>query len=426
MSSKEPQSVNPFEGFSKLSLKEKETRLKTLTGLTDEDFAVLQNSDKGLTLEKAEHLIENVVGLYSLPLGIAAGFSIDGKDIAIPMVVEETSIVAAASSVAKWVRKNGGFKTKTLGRLIIGQIQFPKITDVAKLLKTFEAHQQELLALANSIVPTLVARGGGVSGFQIRTLPRPDGHTMVVVHVLCDPCDAMGANLINQICEGLKPALEDITGEAVGLCILSNLVDTKLVEATCEIKDITPALGAAIEEAALFAELDPYRRATHIKGIMNGIDPILIATGNDWRAVEAGVHTYASLPGTPKALTSWKYKNGTLYGRITAPLAVGTVGGVTKIHPAAQVSLKLMGIEHAEDLARICAVVGLAQNLGALRALSSEGIIKGHMRLHASNLAMMAGASKEEFPLLEAALKSEAKISLTKAHELLNEIRMRR
>lgn len=415
-------SESPFEGFSKLSRQERRERLLEHTSLSAEDLDTLADAG-ALSLGQAEHLIENVIGAYALPMGVAPGFLIDGRDVVVPLVVEETSIVAAVSAMAKWVRRNGGFTTRALGHLIIGQVQFPRVSNVDAFIMAFDRHEVELLRLANSVVPGLVSRGGGVTGFQVRTLERPDGGTMVVVHILANPCDAMGANLINQVAEALKPTLEEISGERVGLCILSNLVDTKLVEATCVIRDIDAELGQAIQEATLFAQLDPYRRATHIKGIMNGIDPVLIATGNDWRAVEAGIHTYASLPGTPKAITSWEYRDGALHGRFLAPLAVGTVGGVTKIHPSAQIALKLMGVGHAEDLARICAATGLAQNLGALRALCSEGIIKGHMRLHASNFALMAGADKNEFPILEERLKSESRISLSRAQELLAEMR---
>jgi hydroxymethylglutaryl-CoA reductase len=419
----QPNSTNPFEGFSKLTPQERKDKILQLGLLSKTDLNVLEDPSLGLTQEQAQHLIENVIGLYSLPLGVATGFLIDGRDVLVPMVVEETSIVAAASASAKWIRRNGGIKTRALGHLIIGQVQFPRVSDFENLSKTISSHKDRLLAEANAIVPNLVARGGGVESIELRALARPDGHTMAVLHVYADACDAMGANLITMVCEGLKPTLESLTGEKVGLCILSNLVDSKLVEATCEIKDIDPMLGKAIEDATLFAELDPYRRATHIKGIMNGIDPILIATGNDWRAVEAGVHAYANLSKSPKAITSWTYKNGSLHGCLVAPLAVGTVGGVTKIHPVAKVALKLMQIENAQDLARVCAAVGLAQNLGALRALCSEGIIRGHMQLHASNFAIMAGATKDELPHLEKVLRSEPKVTLSRAQELLQEMR---
>lgn len=411
-----------FDGFSKLGFEERRAKLQKIASLTDNEMAILSGGAASLSIDQAEHLVENVVGLFTLPMGIATHFKIDGRDVPVPMVVEETSIIAAASAAAKWVGRNGGFRTKTHGNLIIGQVQFPSIKAPEAFADGIKAKREELIEIANDTVPNLVARGGGVRDLQIRLIERPDQSQMAVIHVLCDPCDAMGANLINQVCEALKAPLEEITGEKVGLCILSNLVDTKLVEATCVVRDIDPELGKRIEEATLFANLDPYRGATHNKGVMNGIDPILIATGNDWRAVEAGVHAFQGMNGY-SSVTSWSYQGGALYGRFLAPIAVGIVGGVTKIHPAAKIALKMMGVEKAEDLARICAAVGLGQNFAALRALCSEGIVQGHMRLHAANLALAAGASKQEIPLVEERLKAEVRITLSRAKEVLAEIR---
>ncbi|MBI2605842.1 MAG: hydroxymethylglutaryl-CoA reductase, degradative [Deltaproteobacteria bacterium] len=414
----------PFEGFSKLTFEQRMSRLREFVSLSDDEAQALAGAGAhGLTVDQAENLIENVIGVYALPIGLATHFKIDGRDLAVPMAVEETSIIAAASAAAKWVRRNGGFRTRALGKHIIGQIQFPAIEDVPGFAAKINAMSEKLIAQANGLIPNLVARGGGVVGLRIRWLDRPDGEKMAVLHLLCDPCDAMGANLINQVCEGLKPQLEELTGERIGLCILSNLVDTKLVEATCEISEIAPSLGRAIEEATLFANLDPYRCATHNKGVMNGIDPVLIATGNDWRAVEAGMHANAGLGGKCRSMTEWKYSGGVLYGKLCAPIAVGTVGGVTRIHPAAKVALKILGVEHAEELARILAATGLAQNLAALRALCTEGIVRGHMRLHASNLAIMAGASEHEVRALQDRLRDEENITLARARELLGEIR---
>jgi hydroxymethylglutaryl-CoA reductase len=250
---------------------------------------------------------------------------------------------------------------------------------------------------------------------------------MLVIHVLCDPCDAMGANLINQICEHLKPYIEKITDEKVGLCILSNLVDGKLVVAEVTIRNIEPTLGKGIEEASLFAEADPYRATTHNKGVMNGIDPILIATGNDWRAVEAGVHAFASMSGTYQPITKWRMKGFDLIGHFEAPLALGVVGGVTQVHPTTKVILKMLQVTKAEDLARICAAVGLVQNLGALKALSTVGIVKGHMNLHAANLAIAAGAEVHEIgqvrERLSKMLELKKKINLTDAKEILEDLR---
>jgi hydroxymethylglutaryl-CoA reductase len=417
-------SQSPFEGFSKKSLPERQERLRQFASLTTEELDILAGDRQSLSVEQAEHLIENVVGVFALPLGLATHFRIDGTDRVIPMAVEETSIIAASSSAAKWVRRNGGFKTRTLGNLIIGQVQFPSLKNPEQFSNVVAENNGVLLELANSVVPNLVARGGGVRELQVRPLSRPDGQMMAVLHVLCDPVDAMGANLVNQICEALKEPLEKLTGERVGLCILSNLVDTKLVEATCEIRDINPELGNAIAEATLFANLDPYRGTTHNKGVMNGVDPILIATGNDWRAVEAGVHAYMSLGGKYRSITEWSYEDGVLRGRFCAPLAVGTVGGVTRLHPTARICLKVLGVEKSEELARICAAAGLAQNLAALRALCSEGIVKGHMRLHATNLALAAGAEKHEIGLVEEKLRQEQRITLSRAKELLEQIRV--
>ena len=252
---------------------------------------------------------------------------------------------------------------------------------------------------------------------------------MLVIHILCDPKDAMGANVINQVCEGLKPEIEALTEEKVGLCILSNLVDQKLAVAVVHLPGVDAELGEGIQEASLFAEHDPYRAATHNKGVMNGIDPILLATGNDWRAVEAGVHAFAARSGHYSPITIWRYAEGTLSGRIEIPMAVGIVGGVTTIHPQARASLKLLGVKHAEDLARTCAAVGLVQNLGALKALTTVGIVRGHMQLHAQNLALAAGAqaheSEEVVLELRETLRIEKRINATHARAAIEKVRER-
>jgi hydroxymethylglutaryl-CoA reductase len=345
------------------------------------------------------------------------------------MAVEETSIIAAASATAKWVAANGSITTYSKGNLIIGQVQLPSVRDAERARAILHDHRENLIGLANACLPGLVSRGGGVRDLAIRTLERPDGsgNSMLVIHLLCDPCDAMGANLINQVCEALKPRIEDLTGEKVGLCILSNLVDGKLAVAEVVVRNVDPTIGRGIEEATLFAKADPYRATTHNKGILNGIDPILIATGNDWRAVEAGAHAYAARSGKYQPLSDWKMVGNDLHGRIELPLAVGIVGGVTRVHPTAGVALKILGIEHAEELARIAAAVGLVQNLGALKALSTVGIVKGHMQLHAANLAIAAGAEIHEIASvreqLTEVLKVEKTINLSRAKEILNAVR---
>lgn len=421
---------NFFENFHRLSREERVERLKLFCGLNDNDVEALM-SRNALTLEMAEHFIENVVGLYSLPLGIATNFVIDGKLVPIPMVVEETSIVAAASATAKWVCKTGKISTYMRGNLIIGQIQIPTVEDVARARDVLNANRNALIDFANHKIPGLVARGGGIQSLEFREIPRPDGTgTMLVIHVLCNPVEAMGANIINQVCELLKPEIERLTFERVGLCILSNLVDTKLAVAEIEVPDVDPVVGHGIEEATLFAKADPYRAATHNKGVLNGIDPIVIATGNDWRAVEAGAHAYASRTGKYQPITEWWMEGRTLRGRLELPMALGTVGGVTRLHPTAKVALKILGADTSEKLARICVSVGLVQNLGALKALATVGIVKGHMQLHAANLALQAGANANELQemreLLADCLKVEKKIDVTRAKQILQEVRERR
>lgn len=424
------------EGFHRLPQSERLERVRQLCDLNEEDLRVISGK-KPLAPEIAEHLIENVIGYFPIPLGVATNFTIDGRDLLIPMAVEETSIIAAASATAKWVRREGSIRTYSKGNLIIGQVQLPSVKNVAYARKVLHENRDLLIQLSNACIPGLVDRGGGVRDIAIRELSRnggplgsdlASGGTMLVLHLLCDPCDAMGANLINQVCEALKPRVESLTGEKVGLCILSNLVDGKLAAAEVVVRNIDPVVGRGIEEATLFAKADPYRAATHNKGVLNGIDPILISTGNDWRAVEAGAHAYASRSGKYQPLTDWRVEGSDLIGRIELPMAVGTVGGVTKIHPTAQVALKMMRITKAEELGRICAAVGLVQNLGALKALATVGIVKGHMQLHAANLAIAAGAEIHEVARvrdrLAHILKTEKTINLTRAREVLESIRV--
>lgn len=416
------------EGFHRLSRKERLERVQELCQLSEDEVAHL-SGETPLSFEMAEHLIENVVGYFSIPMGVATNFTIDGKDLLIPMAVEETSIIAAASATAKWVRREGSIQTYVKGNLIIGQVQLPLVQNVTHAKKSLHENRELLMGLANACIPGLVARGGGIRDIAVRELDRPDGQgTMLVLHILCDPCDAMGANLINQVCEALKPRVEELTGEKVGLCILSNLVDSKLVVAEVVIRNIDPEVARGIEEAALFAQADPYRAATHNKGVLNGIDPILIATGNDWRAVEAGIHAYAARSGKYQPVTHWVRQGADLLGRIEVPMAVGIAGGVTRIHPTAKVALKMLKVSKAEDLARICAAVGLVQNLGALKALATVGIVKGHMQLHAANLAIAAGAEIHEVAQvrdrLAQILKVEKNINLSRAREILQSLRV--
>lgn len=418
-----------FPGFSKLSREERLLVLVEAGVLGVEDVAYLEKG--GLRdLSLAEKFIENVVGWFQLPLGVATNFCIDGRDFVIPMAVEETSIVAAASKTAKWVRENGEIKTEIRGTDIIGQIQLAKVRDVAAFRELILNKKTELIEAANREVAFgLVRRGGGVKDLQVRDIPRGEGLSMVVIHVLMDPCDAMGANMINQVCEYLKAPIEALTSEKVTMCILSNLVDTRLTRATVKMK-VEEDLAARIQEASLFAQLDPYRAATNNKGVLNGIDPILIATGNDWRAVEAGVHAFAARDGQYRSITRWTAEGETLTGVLEAPLIVGTVGGVTTLHPTARIAMRLLGVQSAAELSRVLAAVGLVQNLGALRALTTVGIIEGHMKLHIKNLALGAGAEEREIPSvarkLEEMLTLRKRISLSNAIEVLQELRASR
>ena len=419
--------TSALAGFGKLSQEERYAKLVEIGALTASEAQHLKAGGlKDLTL--AEKFIENVIGYFQVPMGIATNFRIDGRDVVIPLAVEETSIVAAASKTAKWVREVGEITTETLGELIIGQIQIARVRDIAGLRAKLQDAKPEFIKLANrDVAHGLVARGGGVEDIVLREIDRPDGEKMAVIHVHANPCDAMGANIINQVCEYLKGPIQELTGETVTMCILSNLVDTKLTRAKVVIHDIEEDLGKRIEEASLFANLDPYRAATNNKGVMNGIDPILIATGNDWRAVEAGVHAYAARSGQYRSITTWTYQGGKLIGVLEAPIVVGTVGGVTKLHPTAQMSLSMLKVSSASELSRICAAVGLVQNLGALKALTTVGIIEGHMKLHIRNLTLGAGASEREVPLvqkrLEEILMMTKRFSLQNAVEVLREIR---
>lgn len=420
-----------LDGFSKLSREERYHRLLQLGYIGQAEYDFLMNEmpmDSGLP----DHFIENALGSYKMPVGVAVHFRINGEDKVIPMAVEETSIIAAASKTAKWVKQNGEITARSLGKEIIGQIQIARSKNATQAVEKVLAHKQQLLEEANRVAGGMVKRGGGVKDITARIIPRSierpeDKDSMVVFHVLMDPCDAMGANVINQVCEALKPKIEELTQDVVTMCILSNLVDTKLTEAKVIIRNIDPEVGKGIEEASLFAQVDPYRAATNNKGVMNGIDAVLVATGNDWRAVEAGVHAYAASSGRYKSITKWEMVGKDLVGTLVAPIVVGTVGGVTQLHPAAKMALKILKVKEAEELSQIAACVGLIQNLGALKALSSVGIVQGHMRLHAGNLALQAGANASELPqvqvILQKLLDSQKKITVQDAKDILDKLR---
>ena len=416
-----------FRGFSKLNREERFQRLQEMGALTFDDVRFLR-AGAPVPIEMAEKFIENTLGFFQLPLGVATNFEIDGRAVVIPMVVEETSIIAAASKTAKWVREHGAITTELVGRDIIGQIQIARVRDFENVVAQVRRFEREWVELANvEVAAGLVRRGGGVKSMSVRRLDRGDGDHMAVIHVLADACDAMGANIINQVCEFLKAPLEAATGESVTMCILSNLVDSRLTRARIEMTGLDAASMDRIEEASLFARVDPYRAATNNKGVLNGIDPILIATGNDWRAVEAGVHAYAARDGQYRSITSWRRDGERLIGLFEAPVILGIVGGVTTLHPTAKMCLRMLDVESAEDLSRVCAAVGLTQNLGALRALTTVGIIEGHMKLHIKNLGLGAGANENEMPFvqrrLEEILSSRKRVSLSNAIDVLTELR---
>jgi len=416
-----------FKGFSKLTYDERLKTLRDYDLLNEEESDYLKHG--GLQdMALAEKFVENVIGYFQLPMGVATHFHIDGRDYLIPMAVEETSIIAAASKTAKWVRECGSIQTEIVGRHIIGQIQIAKVKDFTKFSATILSQKSALIEMANREVAFgLVNRGGGVQDLTVRQIDRGDGFDMAIVHIYMDPCDAMGANIINQVCEYLKAPIQDLTGEKVTMCILSNLVDSKVTCATVTLTQVDPDLAEKIEEASRFAELDSYRAATNNKGVLNGIDPILIATGNDWRAVEAGLHAYACRSGQYRSITKWRKVGTSLIGQIETPLVVGTVGGVTSLHPSARLAMKILGVQSAQELSRVIAAVGLVQNLGALRALTTVGIIEGHMKLHIKNLSLGAGATDKEMPYvvkkLEEILALRKRISLSNAVEVLSDLR---
>ncbi|MDF2684341.1 MAG: hydroxymethylglutaryl-CoA reductase, degradative [Brevibacillus sp.] len=385
-------------GFYKLSPEERLEKVAQECGLTAEEKQILSGAT-AFPLRTANSMIENVVGVMSIPLGIATNFKINGVDRFIPMATEEASVVAAASNAARTAYDLGGFHTSLSGSIMRGQIQVVDLTDPYGAMARIYENKKEILDRCNAKDPTLVSLGGGAIDVEVHVIERAK-QPMVVLHLLVDTRDAMGANAVNTMAEAVAPYIEEITSGRVVLRIISNLADRRLVRARAVFS--TEELGGKevvdnIIRAYEFAECDPYRATTHNKGIMNGISAVVLASGNDTRAVEAGAHAYASVSGRYRSLTRWELnREGNLVGTIEVPMAVGIVGGATKSHPTARLGLKVMGIQNAEELAGAIAAVGLAQNLAAMRALAAEGIQKGHMALHARNLAMMAGAHDDQ------------------------------
>ena len=418
-----------ISGFYKKSVGERVDIVAEWAGLSAEEKEVL--AGQGLQTEQADLMIENVVGTYALPLGIGTNFQINGRDYLIPMTVEEPSVVAALSHAAKLIRAGGGFHTEASEPVMIGQIQVLDIPDMAAAIATLEAHKDELMALANSSDALMLRLGGGARDIQLRPFSDSPVGPMLIVHLLYDTRDAMGANSVNTALELMAPRVAELTGGRTLLRILSNLADQR----TATARGVIPAAALAVEgisgaeaaqriaEANAFAVVDPYRAATHNKGIMNGIDAVVVATGNDWRAIEAGAHAYAARNGRYTSLTDWHVnENGDLYGEITLPMAVGTVGGATKVHPTAKVAMKILNVSSAQELAQVLACVGLAQNLAAIKALSTVGIQQGHMRLHARQVATAAGATPEQVPEVTERMIADKQINSVRAQEILAEL----
>jgi hydroxymethylglutaryl-CoA reductase len=419
-----------ISGFYNLTIDERHTKIARSPHLIPEDL--LPFTDGGLTPEAANHMIENVIGMHSLPVGIGLNFQVNGRDVLIPMAIEEPSVVAGASFMAKLVRTGGGFQATTSAPEMIGQMQVLDVDDVhSARLKIYE-HKADLIAEADTIDPILKKFGGGARDLEVRVIKDSPIGAFLVVHLIYDVRDAMGANAINTACERLAPRIEALTGGRVHLRILSNLADRRLARARCTIpvKELAfddysgEQVRDGIIEAWAFAEADPYRAATHNKGIMNGVDAVVIATGNDWRAIEAGAHAYAARSGKYTSLSTWGTDaDGNLVGTLEMPMAVGIIGGATKVHPAAQASVKLMGIKTAAELAEIIVSVGLSQNLAALRALATEGIQRGHMSLHARQVAIAAGAEGELIEKVAAQMVAEKTVRIDRAEKLLKSMK---
>ncbi len=415
---------SPFKGFYQLSVEQRRRRVADFAGLSDADQLHLVEP---LDMSIADHLIENVIGRYALPFGVAVNFIVNGREVVIPMVVEEPSIVAACSFAAKLARPLG-FNATADPPVMIGQVQVLDVPDAQAAESNLLNAKAELLAQANELHKTIVQLGGGAQDIEVRHLPDTPVGPMLIVHILLDTRDAMGANAINTTCEALAPRIEELTGGRVNLRILSNLADKRLARA----RALWPKTALATEgfsgeavvkgimEAWAFAAADPYRAATHNKGVLNGIDAVAVATGNDWRGIEAGAHAYAARSGRYTSLTRFSVdEHGDLVGEIELPIAVGVVGGTTRAHPGAQVALKILEVTTASDLAHIMAVVGLAQNFAALRALATDGIQRGHMALHARQIALAAGASGDVIDHIARQLIAEKQIRVERAREIL-------
>ncbi len=419
--------VSRIKGFYNLGLEERHQELLDRGYLTPEELGVLLPGS-GLPLEIADNMIENVVGVFSFPLGIALNFQVNGVDRLVPMVIEEPSVVAGASYMARLARDGGGFSAACTDPVMIGQLQILDLDDISLAREKITENKERLLESLIDLDPILRDLGGGPKDLEVREISHSAIGPFLVLHLLLDVRDAMGANAVNTACEALAPAIEELTGGRVHLRILSNLADHRLASAVCTIPVESLAFGEysgeqvrdGIIEAWAFADADPYRAATHNKGIMNGIDAVLLATGNDWRAVEAGAHAYAARFGFYRSLSTWSEgPDGSLVGELKLPLAVGIVGGATRVHPGVKTALGLMDLETATQLAEVIVSVGLAQNLAALRALATDGIQQGHMRLHARQVAITAGAEGDQINKLAARLIADNSVRIDRAREIM-------
>ena len=415
--------TSSYSGFFKLSTEERMKEVAEFCGLTQEEQAILKDANS-LDMDKADHMIENVIGRYTYPLGVAINFVINGKDYVIPMASEEPSVLAACSNAAKMARPGGGFTTDYTGNIMISQIQLLDVPTPHYAKGKILEHKAQIAELCNAKDPVLVSLGGGVKDVEVRILDSIVG-PMVIVHLLVDTGDAMGANAVNTMAEAVAPFLEELTGGRAELRILSNLADRRLARARAVFKKEAVGGEEVVDKmiaAYAFAAADPYRAATNNKGIMNGVIPVVIATGNDTRAIESGAHAYAARSGHYSPFAPWeKNADGDLVGSIEMPMAVGLVGGATKIHPAAKVAVKMLGVKTASELAQIIAAVGLAQNMAAIKALATEGIQRGHMSLHARNLAATAGAKGEVLERIVKQMVAEKNVRLEYAQELMKQ-----
>lgn len=416
-----------IENMRSMTPAERRAAVRAAANLDAQDDTILAGADV-LPLTLADGMIENVVGKFELPLGVATNFVVNGREYLIPMAVEEPSVVAAASYMAKIVAANGGFHARADRPIMRAQIQILGLTDPFGARQRLFEHREELITKANSRDKVLIGLGGGCQDIEVHVFEDTPVGAMVVLHILVDVRDAMGANTVNTMAEMLAPDVERITGGSVRLRILSNLADLRIVRARVELDPATLETASVkgadmcrgIVEACALAIVDPYRAATHNKGIMNGIDPVVVATGNDWRAIEAGAHSYAARNGRYTSLTRWEMSAaGKLVGSIELPMALGLVGGATKTHPAARAALRLLKVQSANELAEVVASVGLAQNMAAIRALATEGIQRGHMALHARNIAIVAGASGADVDRIARALVASGDVSVDNAKALL-------